>query len=103
MNTHVKRLTLAVTSLLATSPLLVSANTDHHQVSEQASDNTHDVQVQWQPAAVAKQALRLTAALENIFDTRYADHASVRIAQNGQEFTTLDAGRNLRLSAEWQF
>ena len=64
---------------------------------------THDVQVQWQPAAVAKQALRLTAALENMFDTRYADHASVRIAQNGQEFTTLDAGRNLRLSAEWQF
>jgi hemoglobin/transferrin/lactoferrin receptor protein len=65
---------------------------------------THDLQVQWQPAAIAKQALLLTAALENIFDTRYADHASVRVVDsNGQEFTTLDAGRNLRLSAEWQF
>ncbi|AEG32438.1 TonB-dependent receptor plug domain-containing protein [Thiomicrospira cyclica] len=64
---------------------------------------THDLQVQWQPAAVAKQALRLTAALENIFDTRYADHATVRDVVSGEEVTTLDAGRNLRLSAEWQF
>ena len=52
---------------------------------------------------IAKQALRLTAALENIFDTRYADHATVRHVVNGEEVTTLDAGRNLRLSAEWQF
>ncbi len=70
---------------------------------EKPGYTVHDVQVQWTPR-VAKGQLQLTAALENIFDKRYAEHSTVRVLDtNGAELASWEAGRNLRLGVDWRF
>ncbi len=63
----------------------------------------HDAQLQWQPEA-ARRRLQLTLALDNIFDKRYAEHSTVRVYDtDGTELASWEAGRNLKLGADWRF
>lgn len=64
--------------------------------------SVHDMQLQWQPL-IAKDALHLTFAIENILDTRYAQHTAVRTFYNGEQVANWEAGRNLKIALDWFF
>lgn len=59
----------------------------------------HDINMQWYPQ-IAKDKLRLTLAVDNLFDTRYAEHSSVRVVYQGREIASWEPGRNVRLGVD---
>ena len=71
---------------------------------------THSLQAIWTPAHY-RQQLRIRLGIDNLLDKRYARHTSVRTlqtnttanAQAGQEYSSLEPGRSLRLGVDWQF
>lgn len=69
---------------------------------EKPAYTTHDIRMQWQPE-VMKEAVRVTLAVENLFDEKYARHSAVRVIAAGQEVANWEAGRNLRLGVDWFF
>ncbi|GAB3476934.1 TonB-dependent receptor domain-containing protein [Marinomonas epiphytica] len=65
----------------------------------------HDIYARWRPAKIENLTLNLTVS--NLFDEQYLDHASVEdFTENsgyGNIIGTTEAGRNIRLSAAYQF
>jgi hemoglobin/transferrin/lactoferrin receptor protein len=58
----------------------------------------HDVQLQWQPAAL--RALSLALAVRNLGDKRYTSHSSL---DGGTGNILPEPGRDVRVSANYQF
>ncbi|WP_087025285.1 TonB-dependent receptor domain-containing protein [Thaumasiovibrio subtropicus] len=60
----------------------------------------HDVYAQWQPLTMDE--LKVTFTVKNVFDKAYRDHASYA-ESNAIATGTLQAGRDIRLSASYAF
>ncbi|OOE52244.1 TonB-dependent receptor domain-containing protein [Salinivibrio kushneri] len=60
----------------------------------------HNVFAQWQPMAV--DGFTLTAGVDNLFDSRYRSHASTS-GKRGAEILDYEPGRNIKLTASYQF
>ncbi|MDN2663621.1 TonB-dependent receptor domain-containing protein [Psychromonas sp. 14N.309.X.WAT.B.A12] len=77
----------------------------HKDVSEDTSKagyDVHDLSIQWMPKQV--QDLTLTAGIDNIFDEQYASHASNYTSLEEDRYTTdYEPGRNIKISASYQF
>ncbi|MCG5529875.1 TonB-dependent receptor [Halorhodospira halochloris] len=68
----------------------------------------HDIQVEWLPCGPSGlpgggEELKLGLAINNLFDTRYAEHTSLAWEDNGDYHIRSEPGRDVRITAELRF
>ncbi|USH04624.1 TonB-dependent siderophore receptor [Grimontia kaedaensis] len=63
--------------------------------------NVHNLYAQWAPSSV--DSLTLTFGIDNVFDELYVAHASRSGEGRGATFDDYEPGRNVKLSASYQF
>ncbi len=66
-----------------------------------AAYNVHNLYVQWAPMQV--DGLQVTFGIDNVFDELYTSHASRNGTARGYTLDDYDPGRNVKLSASYQF
>lgn len=65
------------------------------------SYNVHSVYAQWVPPQADR--LTLTLGVDNLFDEQYYSHASRTGVARGFELDDYEPGRNIKVSAAYQF
>ncbi|BAU57622.1 putative IRON-REGULATED OUTER MEMBRANE PROTEIN [Halorhodospira halochloris] len=85
---------------------------DHTDVPDDEPErdgyDLHDIQVEWLPCGPSGlpgggEELKLALAINNLFDTRYAEHTSLAWEDNGDYHIRSEPGRDVRITAELRF